>query len=59
MFTQEYTPAQMFSIDLAQLQNRYFLVHLPAVDSASVSFSKTSSIVSYNDTMIVITVLKN
>ena len=34
----------MFSIDLAQLQNRYFLVHLPAVDSASVSFSKTSSI---------------
>ena len=33
----------MFSIVLAQLQNNYFLVHLPVVDSARAIFSKGHS----------------
>ena len=33
----------MFSIVLAQLQNNYFLVHLPVIDSAPVVFSEGRS----------------
>ena len=40
MLTQECTLSQMFSIVLTKLEHRYFLEHLPVVDSDSIVFRK-------------------